>query len=284
MVSGAALSMLALVFLLVTAATWLLLSRFGPAMETRVTAYADWIVECSTEMFDPIAQRRARLIILVATGGATVLGLALGGWFFALLFGCVGYLAPWGWMRYRANQRIKRLDDQLVDGFILMANGLRSGLTLMQAIELAADELPPPAADEFGVVLKEIRLGTSIDDGLVAMSERLPLPDLEIAVHSILTLRQSGGNLSETFMTVANTIVDRKKVEGKIQALTAQGLYQGYAVASMPFVFGALLNLMDPEYMQPLFTTAIGWMICAIIVLLDVAGFWLVLKVVKVDV
>ena len=284
MVSAQALPVLVAVFVLVTAATWASLGRLVPAVEGRVASYADWIVERAAEMFEPIEHRRAQWIVAGATLGAGVLGFALGGVILCPVFAIAGYLAPAGWMRYRATQRLKRLDDQLVDGFILMANGMKSGLTLLQAIELAAGELPRPAADEFGVLLKEIRLGTSIDDALLAMAGRLPLPDLEIAVHSILTLRQSGGNLSETFMTVANTIVDRKKVEGKIQSLTAQGLYQGYAVAAMPFVFAALLNFMDPEFMDPLFSTGLGWLICAVIILLDVAGFWMVLKIVKVDV
>lgn len=278
------LPLLALVFVLVTLATWASIGWLVPAVDRRIVAYVAWIRARSEEMFEPIEERSARWIVIGATGVGGILGLGLGGFVLAPILGLVGYLAPTGWMRYRVTQRTKRLDDQLVDGFILMANSLKAGLTLLQAIELAATELPRPASDEFGVLLKQIRLGTGIDDALLAMAGRLPLPDLEIAVHSILTLRQSGGNLSETFMTVANTIVDRKKVEGKIQALTAQGLYQGYAVAAMPFAFGAILNFMDPGFMEPLFTTVLGWLICAVIVLLDVAGFWMVLKIVKVDV
>ena len=79
------------------------------------------------------------------------------------------------------------------------------------------------------------------------MTERVPLPDLEIAVHSIVTLRETGGNLSETFMTVANTIVERKKVEGKIGALTAQGLYQGFGMCAMPFVMAAHVLRDEPR-------------------------------------
>lgn len=282
--SSQAVPLLAAVFVLVALATWASVGWLVPAAERKLVGYVAWMRARSDEMFEPLGERHARWIVVGATLVGGALGFGLGGVLLGAPFAVVGYFAPAGWMRYRAAQRMKRLDDQLVDGFILMANGLKSSLTLLQAIELAATELPRPAVDEFGVLLKEIRLGTGIDEALLAMAGRLPLPDLEIAVHSILTLRQSGGNLSETFMTVANTIVDRKKVEGKIQALTAQGLYQGYAVAAMPFAFAAILNFMDPGFMEPLFTTALGWLICAVIVLLDAAGFWMVLKIVKVDV
>ena len=116
------------------------------------------------------------------------------------------------------------------------------------------------------------------------MTERVPLPDLEIAVHSIVTLRETGGNLSETFMTVANTIVERKKVEGKIGAVTAQGLYQGVGMCAMPFVLVAIFYVMNPALTSLLFTTPLGWVIWLIVIVMDALGMWAIMKVVKVDV
>jgi tight adherence protein B len=103
-------------------------------------------------------------------------------------------------------------------------------------------------------------------------------------VHSIVTLRETGGNLSETFMTVASTIVERKKVEGKIGSLTSQGLYQGYAMCAMPFVLGALFYVIEPEYMEPMLTTGLGWAMWVAVIALDLMGVWLILKIVKIDV
>jgi tight adherence protein B len=151
-------------------------------------------------------------------------------------------------------------------------------------VELAATESKKPIVQEFEKVLKEVQLGQSIDHALMHMSERVALPDLELAVHSIVTLRETGGNLSETFMTVANTIVERKKVEGKIGSLTSQGLYQGYAMCAMPFIMGAMFYLMDPNYMRPMLTTGLGWALWVAVIVLDVLGMWLVMKIVKVDV
>jgi tight adherence protein B len=132
--------------------------------------------------------------------------------------------------------------------------------------------------------MNELRLGRLIDDALRELAVRLELPDLEIAVHSIVTLRETGGNLSDTFMTVARTIVERKKVEGKIQSLTAQGVYQGAALCAMPFVFGAVFYFMDPAYMAPMFSTALGWAVWIVITILDALGMWMILKIVKIDV
>jgi len=275
---------LALVFALVAVAGWFGLQWLQPRWEQQLATYVGWMLARREEMFEPMSALLARRIVIGGTVGGALLGFAMGGPLLGLILTIAGYNAPYGWLRFAGRRRLKKLDDQLVDGLILMANGLKSGLTLLQAIELGAEELNRPARDEFGRLLKEIRLGTAIDDALAAMAERIPLPDLEIAVHSILTLRETGGNLAETFMTVAQTIMDRKKVEGRIEALTAQGVYQGYMVSAMPFLLCGLFYVMDPDYIMPLFTTPLGWMICAVVVLLDIAGFWLIMKVVRVDV
>jgi tight adherence protein B len=251
----------------------------------RVTArYVGWIMAEHARMFRPIAESRAQQMVAASTLGAVVAGYLIGGPVAAVLFGAVGGALPYGWVRYLQHQRVLALDNQLVDALILMANGLRSGLSLLQAIELADQEMKPPIADEIGRLLNEVRLGRPIDDALVGMADRLGLPDLEIAVHSIVTLRETGGNLSETFMTVANTIVERKKVEGKIRSLTAQGVYQGAGLCAMPFAFGLLFYVMDPAYMRPMFTTWLGWSIWAVVVILDALGMWMILKITKIDV
>jgi len=78
--------------------------------------------------------------------------------------------------------------------------------------------------------------------------------------------------------------VERKKVEGKIASLTSQGLYQGYAMCAMPFVLGAMFFLIEPEYMGPMLSTGLGWAMWLAVIVLDLMGMWLILKIVKVDV
>jgi tight adherence protein B len=278
------LGVLAVVFAGVAFATLGILKYLGPAW-TRLTArYVSWIAGELTRMFRPVPEERVRAIVTGSTFGPAVLGLAAGGVIPAVLLGAIGAAAPYGWVRYLHLTRQRSIDDQLVDALILMANGLRSGLSLLQAIELADQELKPPIADEINKLLNEVRLGRPIDEALAAMAGRLALPDLEIAVHSIVTLRETGGNLSETFMTVANTIVERKKVEGKIRSLTAQGLYQGIGLCAMPFVFALLFYVMDPGFMRPMFTTVLGWTIWVVVGMLDALGMWMIFKITKIDV
>jgi tight adherence protein B len=181
-------------------------------------------------------------------------------------------------------RRLGMVDDQLVDALLLMANALKAGLSLQQGLELVVREMKPPISDEFGRVVKEIHLGRLTDEALKRLAERVPLEDVQLAVDSILTLRETGGNLSETFQVIAHTIVERKKVQGKIKAMTAQGMSQGILVCCFPIGMMLLFTFIDPNYMRPFFNTPLGWLMMALVFVLDGLGLWLMFKLVKVEV
>jgi tight adherence protein B len=246
--------------------------------------YTSWLVGACAEIDEPMAPARAQRLLAASILVPFVVFTALAAWPVGVCAATAGAAAPYLWLKARQAAYRRTMDNQLVDVLVLMANSMRSGLTLVQALELAATESKPPIVRQIATALQEIQLGQSIDRALTNMSDRVALPDLELAVHSIVTLRETGGNLSETFMTVANTIVERKKVEGKIASLTSQGLYQGYAMCAMPFVLGAMFFLIEPEYMGPMLSTGLGWAMWLAVIVLDLMGMWLILKIVKVDV
>jgi tight adherence protein B len=221
--------------------------------------------------------------------GAFLLGLLAGGGLAGRIilgvgFGLLGYFLPRALVMYLRFKRLATIDDQLVDALLLMSNALKAGLSLQQAMELVVREMKPPISDEFGRVVKEIHLGMLTDDALRHLRQRVPLEDMRLAVDSILTLRETGGNLSETFEVISKTIVERKKVQGKIKTLTAQGMAQGVLICMMPPGLILLFSLMDENYMKPMFNTPIGWAMLAVVFLLDAVGLYMMFKLVQVDV
>ena len=255
-----------------------------PWWNRRIERYVNWMLGVYKKLEEPAEPAWARRTITLSIFGPAFVFIALGAWPIGLLAAVVGGAGPYAWVRYRGHLHTQALDNQLVDVLVLMANSLKAGLSLQQALELAATESRKPIAGEFEKVMREIQLGQSVDRALLNMSERVELPDMEIAVHSIVTLRETGGNLSETFMTVANTIVERKKVEGKIAALTSQGVYQGLSMCAMPFILGAIFYVMDPGYMHFMLTSAIGWALWVAVFILDALGMWMIVKIVRIDV
>ena len=103
-------------------------------------------------------------------------------------------------------------------------------------------------------------------------------------VTAVNILKETGGNLAETFDTIVTTIRERIKVQNKISALTAQGFNQGVIVMMIPPILGFSFYQTDPDFMRPLFTTPIGWIFILAIVLLEVVGFFVIMKIVKIDV
>ncbi len=251
---------------------------------TLTDTYARWVVDEFESMFEALTVPRAKQLIMAATAGAAFTGYFVGGWALAAISAVLGYHGPRLLVLYKRHKRLTTIDDQLVDALHLMSNALKSGLNLQQSIEMAFRELKAPIADEFGRIVKEIALGRLIDDALKRFAERTPLDDVKLSIDSIIMLRETGGNLTETFQVIAHTVTERKKVEGKIKAMTMQGMAQGVVIGAMPIGMLLLFSFIAPELMHPFYTTIVGWLMLTLVFVLDGAGVWMMLKLVKVNV
>jgi len=216
---------------------------------------------------------------LLATVGFWLRGPTGGG-----TFAVAGFFAPVGAVRFYRKRRLKRFDTQLTEALQQMANSLRAGLTLPQAIEHVGRESAAPLGQEFGLFVKEVKLGVSVEDGLVAMAERVKSEDLELVVTSTNIARQLGGNMAEMFETTAATIRERFRLEGKIKSLTSQGKLQGFIVALLPLGVGLAFNWVRPDLVQPMFDGWFGYVVVAIIAILEAIGFVIIRKIVSIDV
>jgi tight adherence protein B len=154
----------------------------------------------------------------------------------------------------------------------------------VQALGLVTQEMPNPIQQEFSLILSENKVGVSVEEAFNNFAKRVKSDDVEMFVTSVNILKETGGNLAETFDTIVTTIRERIKVEKKISAMVAQGLYQGMFVMAIPPLLGTILYTSDPALMEPLFTTPIGWLVLLIILSLEVAGFFVIMKVIKIEV
>ena len=207
-----------------------------------------------------------------------------GGFCFGLLFVLIGWKFPGKFINTIWKRRTKKFVVQMVDGLSLMSNAMRSGLNVPQALQLVSDELGNPISQEFSLVLSQNKLGVSLEEAMSNLSVRMPHDDIEMFTTSVNILKETGGNLAETFESIAYTIRERIKVESKIQAMTAQGVMQGIIVVLMPFALGAILYTIDPERITPMFTTIPGWIMLVFMMTLQAVGGFTIWKIVQVRV
>ncbi len=250
-----------------------------------LTKWSRWMQLEFEAMHQEMPRDRARKILSYSVLVMSVLGFLVNfSVFFAIVFGGLGLLVPrWviSWLRAR---RFQQINAQLGEALTLVSSSLRSGLSLPQGVELVVQEMEPPIAEEFAIVIKENRLGLSFDDALSNLAERVPTPDLDMVVTAIVTIRETGANLAEVFDVIAHTVRERKKVEGKIQAMTAEGMTQGMLMCAVPPVLIIAFFFLDPTLVEPLFTTVLGILMLMVIAAMDAMGMWMILNTVKIDV
>ncbi|MBI4125678.1 MAG: type II secretion system F family protein [Deltaproteobacteria bacterium] len=179
-------------------------------------------------------------------------------------------------------RRIKEIQNVFVDTLGLVGNALRSGLSLYQGFEMAVEQMPGPIAQELNQVLSENRLGQTLEAALVNMKNRVPLKEVASMVDSVLILRETGGNLVETFETLINTLREEQRVQDKIKTLTTQGLAQAVVIVLLPFGLGGALYWVSPDYMSPLWSHWLGWICILLILFLQGLGAFLMKKIISI--
>jgi len=230
---------------------------------------------------DPQQILRLNLCALLLLAAA---GYWAGGVVFAALAAVAGFFSPSLLVRFYRRRRLLRFNAQLADGLQQMANALRAGFTLQQAIDRVGREGNAPLRQEFGLLIKEVKLGLPLDDALAAMAKRVGSEELDLIATSTAIARQLGGNLAELFESIAATIRERFRLEGRIAALTSQGKLQGLIVAALPLCVGLFLDAYRPDLIAPMFETAYGYVLVGAVVLLQGTGFVLIRRIVAIDV
>jgi len=266
------------------------------APKREVDPFATLSGDAADKRFSVKVQRdlaRANLKLRVAEYYYIRVGLALGlgltlGLLRDPLSGLVGvflgYMLPRFWVGRRIGGRLGAFNKQLPDTITLLSNSLRAGSSFLQSIELVSRETPAPMGEEMGRVVREVNLGLGMEEALANMVRRIKSDDLDLMVTAIGVQQQVGGNLAEILDTIAFTIRERVRIKGEINTLTAQGRMSGYLVAFLPIAIAVVLNMINPAFMQPLFTQLIGQILLGVGIVMMTIGFFAIQKIVDIKV
>lgn len=222
-------------------------------------------------------------LALMALGGMLI-WIATGSVIVALLAFVVLGFTPrmvYHWMRVR---RLRRFEEQLPDALMMLAGGMRAGVGLSSAIQQLVREAQPPLSQEFALLLREQRLGVTMEQALANLNRRIPTPTTTLMVSAMRIASETGGGLAETLERTAHTIRSRLQMEGKIRALTAQGKLQAWVMGLLPLLLMLVLNKMEPEAMSLLWETRMGWATLAALAFWELIGIYVIRRIVAIDV
>ncbi|MFP4322139.1 MAG: type II secretion system F family protein [Anaerolineales bacterium] len=178
----------------------------------------------------------------------------------AFIAGVVGFFFPRIYVSFKTGQRKNRFEDQLADNLQMWVNGLRSGYSVLQAVEAIAKEAAEPTSTEFRRIVQEVQLGIPLDEALDHAYDRMPSEDFDLVITAVNIQREVGGNLAEILEVISHTIRERVKLKLEIRAMTAQGRVTGYIIGFMPVGILMFLSLVNPAYVGQMFSNqTCGW-------------------------
>lgn len=205
--------------------------------------------------------------------------------FFLLATGAViGFFLPRLWLKQKQRKRIKQFNALLPGMLNSIIGSLKAGFSFLQSLQMVAEESGSPIKEEVQYVLKSLQYGTSMEDSLIQWKERMPSEDLSLLVEAILIQRQVGGNLAYLLEKIVDTNRERNKLENQIKTLTAQGRLSGLIISFLPIGLGAVIYVMNPDYIGTLFSHPIGQVMLIAGAAGQVIGFLFIRKITTIEV
>lgn len=225
-----------------------------------------------------------------AVGGAVL--LAIGSMFVApemvpvavilgLPAGAAGFVA---YLRFLANQRQKKLTEQLPQVLENMVSALKAGSPVMETFKVLAETSPLPMRSEFKRALVSLQLGKSFREVMTEMGERIRTPDFQLLTQAIFISQDVGGNLADVVATIADQIRERFKLRDYMNSLTAQGKLTALFIGVLPWGITAITYIFSPGYITPFFNHPIARLVFIALAFWEMIGAYILIKMTTFEV
>lgn len=253
----------------------------GPIMRTYFR-YISWL------------ERELRMMFIFVTGKRIFRGQVVALYVYLTVHALVGIpywaagvpliiAAPAMWIRSERQKRLARIEDQL-DGMILaLANALKSTPSVGAAFQSIVGVIQPPISQEIDLAVKEMKVGSTLDQALLHMASRIGSRQVDSALSAILIGRQVGGNLPRVLESTANSMREMRRLEGVVRTKTAEGRVQMWVIGAIPFLVLWGVQKMFPGFFDVLTESAGGYLLIAFAVGCWISSIVLARKVLKVN-
>src|SRR5689334_12911479 len=234
-----------------------------------------------------VKSRAGNVLLLCLVSGA-VLGLLV------LLFSgfpqmawlgvLLGVFLPYSYASYKRGKRFQKFEELFPEAIDTLARAVRAGHAFTTALELIANEIADPVASEFRKLFEEQKFGMPVRDALVNLTERVPLVDVKFFVTAVMLQRETGGNLAEILDNLSYVIRERFKIQRQVRVYTAQGRLTMALLMGMPPIIVAVMLVLNPGFIRPLFADPIGHALVVGGITLQTVGYFVIRKIIRIQV
>ena len=176
----------------------------------------------------------------------------------------------------------RKIEQDLLNAIIIMNNACRSGRSTMQAIEIVAHALKGPISQEFKKMHLEISYGLSLDVVFERFSKRVESEEVSYITSSLSILNKTGGNIIKVFSSIEKMLFNKRKLKQEMKSLTSSANMISKILLIMPFIFVAIIMMLNPSYFMPLINTSLGNVLLFIIILIYGLYAFIVNKIMRV--
>ena len=239
-----------------------------------------WVPFRASELEMADISRPPGVVVTWVVGAATaalVIGYVLGGGLIAgILFAALVPVITKLVLKIRAGRRRKAFADQLDNTLRIVSSALRAGQSLQMALNSVAADAAAPMSEEITRITNENRIGRDLVVAMLDTAERMDSEDFRWFAEAVAVQRDSGGNLNDIIETVAETIRGRAEIREKVRAYSSEGKASCYVLMALPIGLAVVYSVMNPGYLNPLFTTTVGVLLTALsAVLYTISWFWM---------
>ncbi len=196
----------------------------------------------------------------------------------------LGAVLPYLYVSWRRSRRFQKFETTFPDAIDTLARAVRAGHAFTMALEIVCNELPEPVATEFRKLFEEQKYGMPVRDALLNLTARVPLVDVKFFVTAVMLQRETGGNLAELLDNLSYMIRERFKILRQVRVYTAQGRLTMMLLMAMPPVIVVTMLVMKAEFIQPLFVDPVGHMFVAAAITLQTVGYFVIRRIIRVEV
>lgn len=188
----------------------------------------------------------------------------------------IGFVIPSIMLKQMMVFRKKKFNSQISEGLQVMSSCLKGGLSLLQSIEVLVEEMPTPINQEFGLLLRENKMGMALEESFDKLNKRMPSEELNLLTTAVLVARETGGDITQLFATLIDTIRAKLKILDQVKTLSLQGKIQGVVMSLLPIGFAMAVYSFNPNYFDIMLASNVGRLLLLYAVVSEIIGVWLI--------